>query len=146
MKLSFYTTLLLLLICAGNSHSQSLEPVKWSFALSQENGKIKVTAKALIDKGWDLYSMTTYDDGPIPTSIHFNDEIRVIKIQESGDLIEQMSPLFMTTVKKYKGELQLIAFIEPNQDKSISGYVNFMTCDGNRCLPPQDVEFNLRLK
>ena len=98
-----------------------------------------------------MYSQYTADDGPVPTSINY-DEISGIeligKTTESGSKKEGMDPFFGVNVIKFTADKPFV--IEQkikviNASKPIVGYVNFMACDNEKCLPPTDAEFTLRI-
>lgn len=120
-------------------------PVHWQFELVQNlDQSYKIIATAKIDNGWFLYSQFTADDGPIPTAFTIDD--KVVPFEEKSTVITEMDEIFGVEVKKFKKE-SIFSYTIPNTDaKSVKGYVNFMTCDGTRCLPPVDVEFNIPLK
>ena len=136
--------------CEGQG--KILNPVKWRFEIEKVSGndyKLKYIAK--VDKGWTVYSQYTADDGPVPTSINY-DEISGIeligKTTESGAKKEGMDPYFGVNVIKFTADKPFV--IEQkikviNASKPIVGYVNFMACDNEKCLPPTDAEFTLRI-
>ncbi len=133
--------------------AQNVNPVKWKFEIEKLSGsnefKLKYTAK--VDKGWTIYSQYTSDEGPVPTSINYEakDGIELIgKATESGYKKEGMDPLFGVNVIKYLADKpfiieQKIRVKDPK--KPITGYVNFMACDSEKCLPPTDAEFSFKI-
>ncbi|MCF6319982.1 MAG: DUF1631 domain-containing protein [Proteobacteria bacterium] len=86
--------------------TQILEPVKWKTEkIELENGEYELIFTANIDKGWNVYSQYTGDDGPVPTSIYY-DSIKGAEILgealEFGHKKEGPDPLFEgTNVIKY---------------------------------------------
>lgn len=147
-----FTLSLLFLFLASASFAQILTPVKWKF----ETEKIKETEYKLkyiatIDKGWTVYSQFTADDGPVPTTINFEEMagIELIgKSTEKGSKKEGMDVFFGVNVVKFLADKPFI--IEQkikvkDASKPIKGYVNFMACDHEKCLPPTDVDFSFKL-
>ena len=154
MKMRFAILALISFLFYIKSEGQGkiLNPVKWRFEIEKVSGndyKLKYIAK--VDKGWTVYSQYTADDGPVPTSINY-DEISGIeligKTTESGAKKEGMDPYFGVNVIKFTADKPFV--IEQkikviNASKPIVGYVNFMACDNEKCLPPTDAEFTLRI-
>ena len=154
MKMRFAILALISFLFYIKSEGQGkiLNPVKWRFEIEKVSGndyKLKYIAK--VDKGWTVYSQYTADDGPVPTSINY-DEISGIeligKTTESGAKKEGMDPFFGVNVIKFTADKPFV--IEQkikviNASKPIVGYVNFMACDNEKCLPPTDAEFTLRI-
>lgn len=141
-----------LFLCTFASQAQILDPVKWNFDIeSLGNNEYKITYKAKIDKGWNVYSQYTSDDGPVPTEIVYEekDGIELIgKAKESGAKKEGMDPLFDVNVIKFLSDKPFV--IEQkirvkDRSKPISGYVTYMACDNEKCLPPTDAEFSFKI-
>src|SRR6478672_2860508 len=100
-----YLLISFLLTVGLNAFAQadSSKPVNWTFAASKpEDGKVKISMKAVISKGWKLFSTTAADDEPnsrvvIDTGI----QSKVISIREEGNLQQQKEPLFDNLVIRY---------------------------------------------
>jgi len=130
--------------------AQIVDPVKWSFdSKALENGNYELMMTAKIDKGWYIYSQDIEDGGPVPTSFTFekNKTFKVIgDVKEKGELIEKNDKMFGMMIKKYPNEVTFIATVKPTKAKAnVTGYLEFMTCDDSRCLPPEEVEFEFAL-
>ncbi len=132
-------------ICINSDVNPS--PVSWSFDIIESGDYFTFTASAKMDKKWVLYSQHNGDDGPVPTYFEFqSDDVEFLdnEVLEIGDLISEMDELFETQVNKFKGE---VVFKRRFKSKSgtgtLKGSVEFMTCDGDRCLPPKVIDFNL---
>ncbi|MCC7244821.1 MAG: thioredoxin family protein, partial [Saprospiraceae bacterium] len=105
---------------------------------------------ATIDDGWYTYSQFLEStDGPVATSITFQEGAHyalVGKAKEGGDIIKVHDNVFdmMLTKFKHKGTFtQRVQVKDPS--KPISGYVTFMTCNEEMCLPPKDVDFTFKI-
>src|SRR6185503_15242365 len=130
---------------------QIYNPVTWSFELkSSGNSEYLFIAKATIDEGWWVYSQHLESaDGPVATTVYF-DEGPHFKLagknKESDNAKKIFDKVFEMNVTKYQHYFtieQKIKVIDPS--KSITGAINFMTCNDERCLPPTDAEFNLKV-
>jgi len=137
------------LILAFSGQSQILNPVKWTFeSVRISDGEYKLRFVARIDKGWTVYSQYTSDEGPVPTSITYDSDKNITllgKASESGVKKEGLDPFFDVNVIKFTAEKPFV--IEQkikvkNPKEALTGYVNFMACDHEKCLPPTDAEFS----
>ena len=157
----------ILLVINGLALSQILDPVKWSFNKSDlGNNEYELVFKASIEKKWHLYSQFVPEgEGmPVKTSFYFYDIKGIefigddVKITEEAsyekendiDYIvnfidpkghEEKDPMFNNAVIKYfekEAEFKRKIKITTKDPLTISGYVYFMCCDDEKCLPPND--------
>lgn len=143
-------SLLAILSCALMSKSQILHPVKWSYAAKKTApGLAVVFLKATIEKGWHIYSTKQPDGGPVKTSFEFLPSQAYVL--DGG--IEEPTPLSKTdktfTMQVFYFEKtvvfqQKIKLKAPNA--VIKGKLNFMVCNEQKCLPPEDVVFTIPIK
>lgn len=142
---------LMLLVALSPSYAQVLEPVKWSFSLNRiSETQVEVIADATIDNKWHLYSTTIPDGGPIPTSLHIeaSDTYEAIgELRQTPEPKPFFDEAFQMELGYFSKSARLTQTIELKQSGShiIRGYVEFMVCDDSRCLPPDQVEFELSL-
>jgi thiol:disulfide interchange protein DsbD len=123
---------------------QKQEPVTWTFDVKKLNdSEYEITATADINKGWTLYSQFTDDNGPVPTSFVIGTE--TVSFEEKSKVIKEFDPLFDVNVMKFKEKAIFVYKLKKPQTEKVTGYVTFMTCDGEKCLPPADKEFALKL-
>lgn len=126
--------------------AQTLDPVSWTFkAEPTSDGQYEITFKAEIEKGWYLYSQHLDDGGPIPTTFHFDESKDVelsAEVSENGPFVEGFDDMFGMNIRKYKELAEFKVMVKDVQDgESLKGYLEFMTCDDHKCLPPSEVEF-----
>ncbi len=138
---------------SGAPESKILDPVKWGFDINDNgDGTYDLVASANIEEGWTVYSQYTEGDGPVPTSITFNDPSLFEALgpaTENGDLKKGFDQVFETNVTKFLGgtPYTITQKIKPDPDvKIIDGYLNFMTCDDTKCLPPAYIDFQFDLE
>ncbi|MBN2765020.1 MAG: thioredoxin family protein [Paludibacteraceae bacterium] len=143
---------LLVLISTTALFSQIFEPIKWSFEL-KNTGKTTadIILKATIDGGWHLYGMNIPEGGPRPTSFVFegvqNAKLEG-KVQSQSKLKEVYDPNFDMKLSWYANEavfVQKISFADASKVR-VKGYVEFMACDDQSCLPPAQESFDLGSK
>ncbi len=124
-------------------------PVSWTINAEVAEKVITLTYEATIDDGWYVYSQYLESDlGPIATSINLDDESikSMEKIEEIGKKKEGYDKLFEMNIVKFANKLKLVQKIERTADlKNVKGYIEFMTCDDSRCLPPTQVDFNVAI-
>ncbi|MEO5907242.1 MAG: protein-disulfide reductase DsbD domain-containing protein, partial [Saprospiraceae bacterium] len=134
---------------ASTATGQIYNPVKWTFEL-QPDGKDQYTvvAKAAIQDGWWVYSQHLKgEDGPIPTSIHFDEGAHFKlfgKNKESDNAKKIFDKVFEMEVIKFQKYFTIEQKVKViDSSKPIKGYLEFMTCDDERCLPPTEADFEL---
>ena len=127
--------------------SQELNPVKWTFKTeSLGKNEYYLVATAILEPGWWTYSQFIKEGGPIPTSFHFteNKNISLIGlVSETGTKVKEgIEPMFDLFLKEF-GETavfkQRVKVL--NGKQTIEGYVEYMCCDNEQCLPPKQVKF-----
>ena len=140
---------LLVLLTTFALPAQIYEPVKWSQELKSTGTKTAdVVIKATIDEGWHLYGLNLPKNGPVPTSIVFQTIENAKKsgeIQTQSKLLKHFDSNFDMELNWYENEaifVQKITFDDISKVK-IKGYVEFMSCNDQSCLPPKKVPFSL---
>ena len=150
MKQIFLTVATLLAINVLSA--QDLNPVTWTFEAKNNNdGTADLMFIAAVDKDWYVYSQFVGDDGPIPTSFSFDENNRmglIGKATEDGTVKKEgFDQMFEMNLKKFGGTVTFVQKIKFSSDlDSISGELEYMTCDDTRCLPPRAIPFKFNLK
>ncbi|MDB5247632.1 MAG: cytochrome c-type biosis protein DsbD, protein-disulfide reductase [Segetibacter sp.] len=137
-------------LLAINVMAQLKDPVKWS-ATSRKNGTgYEVVLTATLPKPWHIYSQTTGEGGPIPTTIKFTKNPLLTfdgSVKEVGKLKENFDKLFDTKVKYYGEKVDFVQAVKVrgNVKTNVNVTVEYMTCDDSQCLPPTKKTFNVSL-
>ncbi|MVN90946.1 protein-disulfide reductase DsbD N-terminal domain-containing protein [Mucilaginibacter aquatilis] len=126
------------------------EPVKWSYAAKKISAtEAIVLVKATIEPGWHIYSQHIKEGGPIATTFTFTPGKDYTLV---GKTIEPK------VISKYDDQFKMnIGFFENSvvfQQKvklkagaaTVKGKVEFMSCNDRKCLPPDEVAFNVTVK
>ncbi len=145
---NYLLTLFFTLVGAVSMQAQILEPVDWAFdTKDMGDGTYELHFTAEMDKGWSIYSQNLDDGGPVPTSFEFDEGSfeQIGDIREDGELIEKYDKLFEMDLRKYSDKVTFVATVKAEVGETIMGYLTFMTCDDQRCLPPEDVDFEFVL-
>ncbi|MBK7095795.1 MAG: thioredoxin family protein [Saprospiraceae bacterium] len=134
------------------SMQEGSDPVKWNIELQKLNQKqfiLRYTAN--ISKGWNVYSIYTEDNGPVPTSLIFEskDGIELSgKPVEKGQLKEGMDKMFGVNVKKFYPDQPYIIeqkISVTDITKPVNGLISYQACDDEKCiLLEQDFAFDLQ--
>lgn len=132
----------------ADPNAKIYDPVKWSFSSEKINDReayLVITAK--IEKGWHVYSQFIEAGGPIPTSFKFNpsaDYNLVGKVTESPKAVSAFDKNFNMKISWHKDQVIFKQKVGLNVSKTdISGLLEFMVCDDERCLPPAEVAFKI---
>jgi len=131
--------------------AQILEPVKWSFE-SRKTGESEYELRfmATMDNGWHLYSQFVPSGGPIPTSFKFDKPAGytlVGKVTEPKPL-EENDPNFNMVVKYFIKSVVFTQKVKVVSDKpvEVKGFLEFMCCNNQNCLPPTEVNYSFKLE
>lgn len=142
--------IIVLIAFALQSKSQILHPVTWSYAAKKTSPtEAVVFFKATIEPGWHVYSQTVKEGGPVKTTITFMPSKTFIL---AGKTIE---PTPVTRMEKAFG--MEVSFFENSvifQQKinlkakqvTVSGSLEYMTCNDIKCLPPENIDFSIPVK
>jgi len=141
----------ILILSAALSHSQVLEPVKWSFrAEDKGDNNFEIVMTATLEKNWHLYAMEIEEGGPIATSFTFEPvegyslngkPFAVTKPEVKFDNSFGMNIGMHSISAEFRQKVKVTG-----SSAKVTGYVTFMSCDDTQCLPPRDVEFSLEIK
>jgi thiol:disulfide interchange protein len=138
-------------ISAGTA-AQVLDPVDWEFSHSWlSDDELELTFTAIIESGWHLYAQDLPAGGPIATTFSFSESDRYTR---SGKVIEvseaevKYDASFEMDLKMFSNEAvfkQKILFSSGDNSFDLTGSIEYMCCDDERCLPPTDEEFSFSI-
>ena len=143
----------MLALIALVAQAQILTPVKWKIKLDDKGGapEKEIVFTATADKGWHLYDMNLPEGGPVSTSFTF-------ETLNGAELIGQPVPSvkpttvydeqFAMNLRWYPGTVsftQKLKVTDPAKFKA-EGEVEFMACNDETCLPPDQIPFSFDKK
>ena len=142
--------LVAVLFTMASSVAQIYDPVKWSVASKKLNDKEAVVfVKATIDNGWHIYGLSVPDGGPIATSFTFspskeyslNGKVVAPAPQSKFEKAFDMNVPYYAKEVVFQQKVKLL-----KGQTTVKGVVEFMACDAERCLPPDEYAFNVTIK
>jgi thiol:disulfide interchange protein DsbD len=140
--------LLCIFLFAGiQMFAQVLNPVKWSFESKQDGLDVTLIFKAAIEEGWHLYDTELPDGGPEKTAFNFADSTL---FDFQGGLTKDPLPTevfdktFNMKLGYFSHEVVLSQKIKLKgpEKVEIKGFVEFMSCNDETCIPPSEVDFS----
>lgn len=149
---TFLLILSLFFFLTTASFAQILNPVKWDFRVRpKSSSEIELIFTARIDPKWHLYSQDIPAGGPIPTSFSFSksdDFERIGGVEEISVPELKFDQSFNMELKMFSLQAVFRQVIRPLtiSDFVVNGFVEFMSCDDERCLPPREEGFSLPVK
>lgn len=147
-----FLCLWLLTLVAWVGQAQILTPVKWKIKLDDSESVEKtLTFTATIDNGWHLYDMNLPEGGPVSTSFAF-EAVKGAKLigepiasKEATTVFDEQFNMNLRWFAKNVTFTQKIEVTDPKGLK-LEGYVEFMACNDENCLPPEKEEFSFDKK
>lgn len=134
-------------VLSSGAVAQIYDPVSWTFSVEERGEDFAVLSlKADIEEGWHVYATELpNDEGPIATSFSF-ETTKDFKLDgkiDEPEYITKHDPNFDMDLNFHDGSANFRQRIKIKTDEAftVTGYLTYMTCDDERCLPPEDVEF-----
>jgi len=151
MKKDKFGLIILLLFWSLSLTAQIHDPVKWAWTVENvtaTGADLKFTAT--IESGWSMYAIDLPEGGPIATSFTFESN-------PSFEFVDGMEQVTKPEVKddpwfKMKiGSFQIVAVFRQKikilntENFAVKGEVEYMCCNDKTCLPPKQVEFDIKI-
>jgi thiol:disulfide interchange protein DsbD len=131
--------------------AQILNPVSWEFSsekISDNEANLVITAK--MDDKWHIYSLFIEEGGPVATSFTFQkspDYELIGKTTETPKAVSAFDKNFNITISWHEDKAVFKQKIRlKKSNATVKGSVEFMVCNDKQCLPPEDLEFAIKLK
>ncbi len=146
---SLLIQLVLLLGLNTDLQAQDKHPVQWNFELNKiEDNLLDVVFTATIEGSWYLYDINLPEGGPVSTAVHF-EKLQGCSLEGALRNVTKPKPyyeaVFEMNLRKHEKTgifAQRIRLSDP-ENYLIEGYIEFMACNNENCLPPEQVEFKL---
>ncbi|MBD1366588.1 sugar transporter [Mucilaginibacter sp. ZT4R22] len=146
----YYLAAIIMLLFNLKTMAQILTPVQWSYGSKRISPtEAVVFLKATIDEGWHVYSQTVKDGGPVKTAISFNPSKEYQTIGQTAEPkpITRMEKVFGMDVSFFEKSVIFQQKIKLKaKQTTVSGKLEYMTCNDKQCLPPEDIQFSIIVK
>ncbi len=141
----------LLLVTSFVCSAQIQNPSKWKYtSRSTGVGEAELVITATIDNGWHLYSQFIDEGGPVPTSFKFTkspDYSLVGKVKEISPVTKAFEKAFNMNIAFFVNKAVFVQKIKLNKPQAtVKGTVEFMLCNDEQCLPPDEHPFTIQVK
>jgi DsbC/DsbD-like thiol-disulfide interchange protein len=142
--------LITVLMIGTDAFAQIEKPVKWSYAAKRINkNEAVVFLRATIQSGWHIYSQNIKDGGPIKTAFTFSPSKEYTLIGKTAEPtpVTKYEDVFKMNVSYFENTVtfqQKIKLKSANVT-AVKGQLEYMTCNDKKCLPPEDVDFDIPL-
>lgn len=127
-----------------------MQPVKWSYAAKKTSAtEAVVFIKATIDAGWHVYSQFVKDGGPVKTTIDFNPSSTFALAGKTTEPqpVTRMEKAFGMEVSFFENTVIFQQKIKLKAKQvMVTGKLEYMTCNDQKCLPPDNIEFSIPVK
>ncbi|GAP71232.1 cytochrome c-type biogenesis protein DsbD, protein-disulfide reductase [Candidatus Symbiothrix dinenymphae] len=142
-----FAVVLLSFCSVVSAWGQLQEAIRWSYSI---NDKAEIVFRTSIDYGWHLYDIDQPEGGPNPTVFHFekiSGAERLGKVTTAAKITTKFDETFEMNVSWYNGNPTFVQRLRVTDAEkfAITGYVDYMTCNDESCLPGQ-LEFSLTKK
>ena len=140
----------LTIIIGLNVQAQKLNPVKWNFeAVKKSDKQYDITFTANVDAPWHIYAQ--FPKNPLPTkiSIKKNPLVQINgKIIEVGALEKLFDKNIKSNVAYFTKKVQFVQSVtlKVASKTRLTGEIEYMVCNDERCLPPSKVSFDIAVQ
>lgn len=133
-----------------NVQAQKLNPVKWNFeAVKKSDKQYEIRFTANVEAPWHIYSQ--FPKNPLPTkiSIKKNPLVQINgKIKEVGALEKLFDKNIKSNVAYFTKKVQFVQSVtlKVASKTRLTGEIEYMVCNDERCLPPSKVSFDIAIQ
>ncbi len=150
MMKNFLLAAIVFLIAATGVSAQIERPVKWQFGAKKiSKDEAVVFMKATMDNGWHIYSQHVEEGGPIKTSFTFTPSGDFTLVGQTAEPKPKVKheEVFKMDVGYFDKEVVFQQKVKLKKGQTtVKGAVEYMACDAERCLPPDEVTFAVAVK
>lgn len=148
----FLLSLILLVAAVSGISAQVANPVKWSWSATMTDnvhGVVNLTAD--IAQGYHIYGFKQYEDGPVATSITFDDADGIVlegPMTVSAEPVRKVDSTFNLELDFWSGSVtfsQPFTITDIAAAKSLDGRVRYMACTDINCTPPCTQPFSVSI-
>lgn len=129
---------------------QIIEPVTWKTSVQRaDDGSVQLIADATIDGNWHMYSRSSGEDGPIPTTFTFTANPRLTLNGEWSEpkAHKEFSKQFNMELAYFEHKARFIqkATVTGSGALSVEAEVSFQVCNDEMCLFPEYIPLTFKI-
>ncbi len=141
----------MMLAVFGATFAQMEQHISWKFSTKNlGDNKVELICEASIDDGWHVYSSELPEGTAVPTNIELEQSTAYKGIE---GIIEEPKPTahydetFEAELKWFekKATFKKVVQLTQEGDVTIKGYIESMICNDQTCMPPEMVDFELKV-
>lgn len=127
------------------------EPVSWNYEVNSKSASAyEVVFTADVKPGWHLYSQHTGEPGLFATRINFKPNPLISKdgtTREIGKPEKQYNTNIQAEEVFFSGKVKFVQLVKvkPNVKTNITGIIEYVVCNDDRCLPRAKKNFDLKI-
>ena len=137
-------------LLSASTYAQIESHVKWAEGVKKISAtEAVILIKATIDEGWHVYSVNQKDGGPVKTTITFNPskDFSLVGKATEPKPITKYEQSFGMNVSYFENSVIFQQKIKLKAKQAVvKGKIEFMTCNDQKCLPPEDLDFSVAVK
>lgn len=149
LKRAIFTVAAILLV-SFSANSQIYDPVTWDFSYEKKgDNTYELIFAAEIEKGSHIYAMEIPEGGPIATSFTINTpsgftlDGKTFEVTKPEEVFDEA---FGFKIKSFSEKAEFRQKVTSQSSSfTVTGLVNFMSCNNTTCSPPKDVEFSIKI-
>ncbi|WP_316750367.1 protein-disulfide reductase DsbD N-terminal domain-containing protein [Pedobacter gandavensis] len=147
-KISLILSFVLFTVMGASAQIE--RPVTWSYAAKKiSKTEAVVYIKATMESGWHIYSQTLKPGGPQPTKFSFapSKDYTLVGKTTEPKATTYFDENFKMNVSYFGNQVVFQQKIKLNKATVIvKGKVEFMVCNDEKCLPPEEISFSVSVK
>lgn len=145
-RLAQYTlSVLFFFVSTLFTSAQIYDPVDWEWEVEYlGDGKADIVFTASVEDHWHIYSIDV-TGGPLPTEFKFEetDHYELNGGIRESDPVVTYDPNFEVELGYHNDGATFRQTVKLNKKTKIKGYLSYMVCNDEMCLPPEYVDFEI---
>ena len=143
---------LILFFVLSHSFAQIINPVQWELSVEPVSPKeFDLIFTANIDENWAIYAQEVEEGGPLPTVFTFEESSSFERIgltsEDATNKVTKYDAVFEMVVSKFYNQAQFRQRVRVfGSEFTLSGNIDYMTCDDTRCTYKPDNPFAFDFK
>lgn len=140
---------LLLLMCTMSVCAQFATPVKFTVKENKvSDTELEIIFTGAIDAGWHVYGTDIPDGGPTKAELTLEKKVGVQPkggLKAKGKIHRAMDEMFGMELSYMEGTAKFVqTFTITAPEYEVAGYLTYGACNDENCIPPTDVEFEVK--